>query len=281
MQTKPAHITRFLRYPGGKRRILTFLMQHLPCAEDIKGRYLEPFVGSGAVFFSLSPRKAILSDINPDLIDLLLGIQKFPQDVWKIYQSFGSSKSDYQMIRGDMTLESIQERAARVLYLSRTCFKGMWRTNKQGQFNVGYGGEDRRWVINEHNLIDVSKALKPARIKCVDFEKTVRQAKAGDFIFLDPPYKPGYKYATNDHYGDKAFDLDDQRRLANALRWASENKISWAMTNTSHRDVVKLYSGYYKLNLSTGTGSKPGLLVDKPGEALIANYPIKGGKQIS
>jgi DNA adenine methylase len=281
MQAKAAPITRFLRYPGSKRRILTFLVQHLPCGEDIGGRYLEPFVGSGAVFFSLSPRKAILSDINPDLIDLLTGIQKFPHDVWKIYQSFGSSKEAYRQIRADMTLETVQERAARVLYLSRTCFKGMWRTNKQGQFNVGYGGEDRRWVINEQNLIDVSQALKPAKLKSADFEKTIRQAKAGDFIFLDPPYKPGYKYATNDHYVDRAFDLADQHRLADALRWASENQILWAMTNTSHRDVVKLYRGCYKLNLPTGTGHLPGLLVKRPGEVLISNYPLKAGRYMS
>lgn len=281
MQTKPTHITRFLRYPGSKRRILNFLVQHLPHKDNIKGRYLEPFVGSASVFFSISPKKAILTDINPDLIDLLLGIQKFPKDVWKIYQSFGNSKRDYKRIRRDSQLEKIQERAARVLYLNRTCFKGMWRTNRQGQFNVGYGGQDRRWVINEQNLVDVSLALKPAKIKCTDFEKTIKSAKPGDFIFLDPPYKPGSKHETNDHYVDNTFDLQDQDRLANILNWASRNNVLWAMTNTSHRDVVKLFSGCYKLKLPTGTGNLPGLLVERPGEVLIANYPLKGGRYIS
>lgn len=275
------HITKFLRYPGSKRRILSFLIQHLPDKDNIKGRYLEPFVGSASVFFSISPKKAILTDINPDLIDLLKGIKKYPKDVWAIYQSFGNSKKIYEKIRRDMDLESIQERAARVLYLNRTCFKGMWRTNRHGQFNVGYGGQDRRWVINEQNLIDVSLALKPAIIKCVDFETTIASAKEGDFIFVDPPYKPGYKNETNSHYVDKAFDVEEQRRLANALRNAPRNKIHWAMTNTSHRDVVKLYSGFYKLKLPTGTGNLPGLLVERPGEVLIANYPLRGGRYIS
>lgn len=281
MQAKASHITKFLRYPGSKRRILTFLVQHLPCGDEIVGRYMEPFVGSGAVFFSLFPRKAILSDINPDLIDLFTGIQKFPEEVWSIYRSFGSSKKAYGEIRRDRTLETVQEKAARVLYLSRTCFKGMWRTNKQGQFNVGYGGQDRRWVINKQNLVEVSLALQPASIRCTDFENTIRSAKAGDFIFVDPPYKPGYKCGNNSHYVDKAFDIDDQQRLADVLNLISLNQVKWAMTNTSHRNVIRLYSGCYKLNLPTGTGNRPGLLVEQPGEVLIANYPLRGGRYIS
>lgn len=281
MQTKKQLITKFLRYPGSKRRILTFLMQHLPDGKDISGRYFEPFVGSGAVFFSVNPKKATLSDINPDLIDLLIGIKNHPKDVWDIYQSFGSSKRDYEKIRGNLKLERIQERAARILYLNRTCFKGMWRTNKQGQFNVGYGGQDRRWVINEQNLIDVALALKSATIKLGDFERAIKLAKPGDFIFLDPPYKPGSKYETNSHYVDRVFDIEEQSRLASALHWASKNKISWAMTNSSHREVVKLYSDCYKLKFPSGTGNLPGLLVERPGEVLIANYPLKGGKYIS
>jgi DNA adenine methylase len=281
MQTKKQNITKFLRYPGSKRRILTFLMQHLPDGKDISGRYFEPFVGSCAVFFSVSPKKATLSDINPDLIDLLVGIKNHPKDVWMIYETFGSSKKDYQKIRANLQFESIREKSARVLYLNRTCFKGMWRTNKQGQFNVGYGGQDRRWVINEQNLIDVSLALKPARIKCADFETTIKSANAGDFIFLDPPYKPGSKYETNEHYVDGVFGIDHQRRLADILKWASRNKIRWAMTNTSHRDVVKLFSGCCKVKLPTGTGNLPGLMVERPGEVLISNYPLKGGRYIS
>lgn len=281
MKSKKPRITSFLRYPGSKRRVLTFLMQHLPEENDITGRYFEPFVGSGAVYFSIAPKKATLSDINPDLIDLLIGIQKYPKEVWMIYHSFGNSKKDYEKIRGNMNLASIQERAARVLYLNRTCFKGMWRTNKQGQFNVGYGGQDRRWVINEQNLIDVSLALKPARIKCQDFEDVIKSAEPGDFIFIDPPYKPGAKSATIEHYVDGKFDLDEQARLANVLKLATRNRVRWAMTNTSHRDVTKLYSDCQKLRLPTGTGKMPGLLVERPGEVLITNYPLQGGKRIS
>lgn len=274
------HITKFLRYPGSKRRMLTFLTQHLPRNSEINGRYIEPFVGSGAVFFMMSPRKSTLSDINPDLIDLFRGIKKHPSEVWGNYCNYGNSKKDYEEARQLSHTKSIQEKAARVLYLNRTCFKGMWRTNREGMFNVGYGGQDRRWAINEQNLFEVSKSLKTARIYCVDFEETIAKAEFGDFIFLDPPYKPGLKDEVNNHYIGKNFTFEDQQRLARTLEIATRNKVVWAMTNSSHHEIVKLYHGCYRLNLPAGTGNLPGLLVKHPGEVLIANYPLKGGKRI-
>lgn len=260
--------------------MLDFLMQYLPESRSISGRYFEPFVGSGSVFFSVAPKAAILSDLNPDLVELFVGIQKHPKEVWGIYQTFGNSKRDFEKVRKDRSMNRIQDRAARILYLNRTCFKGMWRTNKQGQFNVGYGGQDRRWAITEQNLIDVSNALKSAKIYCSDFENTITLAKPGDFIFLDPPYKPGEKHQTNDHYIGRDFVFDEQIRLASTLKWATRKGISWAMTNTSHRSVIRLYSGCYKVKFPNGTGHLPGLLVARPGEVLISNYPLKGGKLI-
>ena len=261
--------------------MLNFLIQHLPKKDVVSGRYLEPFVGGGAVFFLVSPQKAVLSDINPDLISLYKGIQRYPKDVWAKYCEFGDSKGDYQTIRQSKKFKTIQEKAARVLFLNRTCFKGMWRTNRDGIFNVGYGGQDRRWAISEQNLLEVSKALKTAKIFCTDFEETISEVKKGDFIFADPPYKPGSKLETNDHYMGMNFSFEDQQRLAKLLKRASQKKVQWAMTNTSHREVVQLYAGCYKLNLPSGTGNMPGLLVKRPGEVLIANYPLKGGRKIS
>lgn len=271
---------KFLRYPGSKRRMVTFLEEHLPQSSDIKGRYVEPFVGSGAIYFSMRPAKAILSDINVDLIDLLMGVQLYPSKVWEMYSKFGNTKRDFNQIRTKNNKLSIIERAARVLYLNRTCFKGMWRTNCKGEFNVGYGGQDRRWVINEENLIQVSIALKKARLSCCDFGDIIYSLKPGDFIFADPPYRPGEKEQINTHYYGKTFQLDDQRRLSKALKWASRQKIKWAMTNSSHPDILSLYQGNYKLEMLKGTGRLPGLPALNPGEALITNYPIGGGSKI-
>ena len=272
---------RFLQYPGGKRRMVSFLSTHLPKKHQIHGRYVEPFVGSGAIYFFLDPSKAILSDINFDLIDLLKGVKSYPSKVWNSYCTFGDTKQDYNQIRAKNDKLPLVERAARVLYLNRTCFKGMWRTNCKGEFNVGYGGQDRRWVINEENLIQVSVALKKAELLCSDFEDVVHSLKLGDFIFADPPYRPGEIEQINDHYYGKTFQMDDQRRLSKTLKWASRQKIKWAMTNSSHPDILSLYKGNYKLDILKGTGRRPGLTALNPGEALITNYALAGGSKIS
>jgi len=136
----------FIRYPGGKQRVLNQIIPHLPSRKAITGKFVEPFVGGGAVFFALNPKFALLSDINPELMDLYCGIRDNPLEVWEIYKNFPKTKKAYYKIRAikvdDMP---ISFRTARTLYLNRTCFKGMWRQNSNGEFNVGYGGQDRRW----------------------------------------------------------------------------------------------------------------------------------------
>jgi DNA adenine methylase len=183
---------KFIRYPGGKQRILNYIIPFLPPRQSIIGKFIEPFVGSGAVFFAINPKRALLADINPELIDLYRGIKYYPLKVWEIYNSFPTTKKAYYQIR-DMNISemSLAFRAARTLYLNRTCFKGMWRHNSDGRFNVGYGGQDRRWVINQETLKEVSNRLKHATLKCCDFEEVIDESKIGDFIFADPPYRPG------------------------------------------------------------------------------------------
>lgn len=271
-------IARFLRYPGSKRRMLSFLTQHLPTAGEIKGCYVEPFVGSGAVFFSVDPVQATLADLNPDLITLLQGVQLAPTKIWDIYCQFGDTKLDYKQVRDLKSLSTLEEKAARVLYLNRTCFKGMWRTNLNGEFNVGYGGQARRWVINENNLIEVSNALKKAVIRCADFEEIVYSLRTSDFLFLDPPYRPGEKEQINSHYMGKTFRFTDHQRLGEALAWAKQHDIHWAMTTSSHSDILQLFEGNYYITIPLGTGRSPGVMTKDSGEVLITSYSIPGGK---
>ncbi len=259
--------------------MVTFLLEHLPESRSIQGRYVEPFVGSGAVYFSINPKKAILSDINVDLIDLFRGVRLYPARVWEMYCQYGDTKQDYTQIRTRKKKINLAEKAARVLYLNRTCFKGMWRTNGKGEFNVGYGGQDRRWVICEDNLHQVSMALKMTRLLCSDFDDVIYSLEAEDFIFADPPYRPGAKEQINEHYSN-TFIFKDQKRLAKALTWASKRRIRWAMTNSSHPEILGLYKGGYRLELIKGTGRRPGLPGIDLGEALITNYPIEGGTKI-
>lgn len=270
----------FLRYPGGKRRLLDFLRNHLPVPEKIKGYYIEPFVGSGAVFFSLEPNKALLSDANPELIDIYRGIRYSSRQVWKVYKKFGSTKRDYWKIRDQTENKTITNKAARMLFLNRTCFKGMWRHNRAGKFNVGYGGQSRRWVISQDDLIIVSKKLRKTKVICSDFEKIIEDANKDDFIFLDPPYKPHEVEYTNNHYIWQKFRFQDHERLSKSLKRAKRRGVKWAMTTSAHPKILALFSGFYVIKIPKGTGNLPGIMTNKSGEVLISSYKTKGSKKL-
>jgi len=264
---------KFIRYPGGKQRILNLIIPFLPARDSIIGRFIDPFLGGGSVFFAVNPKNALLSDINEELINLYTGIRRFPSKIWEIYKSFLKTKKAYYEIR-NMNTEGMHLafRAARTLYLNRTCFKGMWRHNSYGQFNVGYGGQDRRWVITEEVLGEVSKRLKNATLKFSDFEPIIEEAKEGDFIFLDPPYKPGDRELVNSHYVYNKFSYHDHQRLASCLIRATKRGVKWSMTTSSHLDILRLFQGNRIIPLQKGTGKSPGILTNNSGEVLILNY---------
>lgn len=265
---------KFLRYPGGKTKLLSFLVNHLPKSEDIKGTYIEPFVGGGSIFFHINPLIAIISDLNSELITLYKGIKLYPHKVWETYESFPSGKLAYYKIRDTFTLNTpLYYKAARTLYLNRTCFKGMWRHNIKGNFNVGYGGEDRRWVITHQNIIELSQYFRNVKILNNDFEKTILQASENDFIFLDPPYKPGEKDLNELHYINGKFLYKEQVRLSETLKSLPKVKqIRWAMTNSSHQDILKLYSEFNVKKIPFGTSDRPGIQTRNSNEVLITNY---------
>ncbi|MGP8329382.1 MAG: DNA adenine methylase [Methanosarcinaceae archaeon] len=264
----------FLRYPGGKGRMLNFLSEHLLSSPAIKGRYIEPFVGGGSVYFFTQPTQAVLSDINQDLINLYVGIQQDAKSVWKKYITFGDTKDDYFHVRDEYSPRGLSQKAARTLFLNRTCFKGMWRHNKNGDFNVGYGGQDRRWVINEENLLDVQEEIKNTTLMCSDFGKMIDASIQNDFIFVDPPYRPAEKEQLHNHYVGRIFTFNDHVRLSKSLHKASARNVQWALTISSHPEILNLYSENRILLIPRGTGSKPGATVPNSGEVLILNYHL-------
>ncbi|MCS6886507.1 MAG: DNA adenine methylase [Acidobacteriota bacterium] len=270
----------FVRYPGGKRRLLVFLRRCLPAVEDIDGKYIEPFVGSGAVFFYLRPKRAVLSDINPELIDLYRAIRYAPRQVWAVYKEFGNTKTDYYLVRDKYTPKALVEKAARTLYLNRTCFKGMWRHNREGRFNVGYGGQQRRWVINQEDLVYYSSALRGVELECADFQLLIDRAQEGDFIFADPPYRPGCRECLHSHYVWHQFKYHDYQRLAECLQSAKSRGVRWLMTISSHEDIICLLKGNYALRIPRGTGKMPGILTADSGEVIVSSYLIEGSARL-
>jgi DNA adenine methylase len=263
----------FLRYPGGKQRILDFLLKHLPERSTVKGRFVEPFVGGGAIFFALKPREALLADANAELIDLYRGLRRYPREVWDYFREFPSSKKAYYSVRAvDPNELDLARKAARTLYLNRTCFKGMWRHNSRGQFNVGYGGQDRRWAVGEGCLRTISRQLRGAKLWCCDFEESIGACTKEDFLFVDPPYQPGKRDLTHDHFSWSRFRFSDHERLAKALRRATKRCIPWAITTTSHPDMLDLFSGYNVIPLPRGPRTRLGRPAEQSGEVLIRNY---------
>jgi len=250
-----------------------FLADFLPEGSEIDGNYVEPFLGSGAIFFLVKPGRALLADLNEELITLYRGIKLSPKKVWEIFSSFPPTREAYYQIRNiEADKTDIEFMAARTLYLNRTCFKGMWRHNSSGQFNVGYGGQSRRWVISEDSLVQVSNRLCTADLRCSDFQVIIDMCKTGDFIFADPPYCPGERELMHSHYVYNKFSFSEHRRLADTLLKTTKKGVRWALTISSHPNILQLYRGNRIIPFKRGAGKSPGILTNNPGEVLIYNY---------
>jgi DNA adenine methylase len=206
-----------LRWAGSKRQLVPKITGLFPLKYR---RYIEPFAGSACVFAALAPRKAILSDINSELIRTYRTLVKSPDAIGDILNSWDLKKTTYYRIRGQnpKTLDSIH-RAARFIYLNRRCFNGVFRLNRKGQFNVPLGRRTGPMPTNE-NLADFGQILSRAVLRACDFEKSVLQAKKGDLLYVDPPYtRPGTRF--RGEYGWNAFRAADEKRLVESVSIAA------------------------------------------------------------
>lgn len=230
----------FLKWPGGKRwlamRIATYIKSRLI------GRYYEPFLGGGAVFFALRPRIATLSDINEDLINTYLQVRDIPDLLINKIRQLPVSKKAYYRIRGSHPSCPI-ERAVRFLYLNRTGFSGMYRLNMRGEFNVPYGGGERTpSPLWENNLlVAASTALRNRKILSADFECALGSAVAGDVVYCDPTYTVAHNYNGFVRYNERNFSWEDQERLAKAALQACERGVFVLVSNAGHGSISKLY----------------------------------------
>ncbi len=202
-----------LRWAGSKRQILPALAKYWRG----HARYVEPFVGSATLFFHLSPSRAILGDINKDLINALRQIKRDHEGVFLSLRSTRKSERDYYRIRSEFNSGADQKkRAAQFIYLNRFCFNGLYRTNEAGEFNVPYGAFKSGQLPTKRQLIDCANALQKARLLAGDFEKTLSRTKRGDFVYLDPPYQVGGTRVFSE-YDASVFTVNDLQRLRAAL----------------------------------------------------------------
>lgn len=228
----------FLKWPGGKRWFITTHAHLLPTKF---GTYIEPFLGSGSVFFHLQPSKAILGDLNPDLIAAYRGIQQDWLGVEELLERHDEEHDSayYYNLRSTEPRNYVK-RAARLIYLNRTCFNGIYRVNLDGRFNVPKGTRDTV-LFDTDNFSEISSCLAKAELHVSDFETLVNRAKENDFVFADPPYTVTHNVNGFIKYNERLFSWIDQIRLADALKRARERGAKIVSTNANHQAVRALY----------------------------------------
>lgn len=200
------------RWAGSKRKLLPILMRASP---PCFGKYFEPFVGSGCLFFALKPKKAVLGDINSDLICTLQTLQRHPRLLHKCATSHNLDRKSYYNLRDGHVPEDSTERAARFLALNRFCFNGLYRANQSGKFNVPFGTKTGE-MPSASTFYRASVALRNAKLLQGDFTSTLKSVKKGDFVYLDPPYVYSGRRDRGE-YGPNTFSVADIDRLFDVM----------------------------------------------------------------
>ena len=233
-------LTPFLKWAGGKRWLVE---KHSDFLAVEFNRYIEPFVGSGAVFFSLAPSRAIISDCNSRLIETYACIKSDWAEV-KAQLDVHQKKhavSYYYEVRSKAYRKPVN-RAAQFIYLNRTCWNGLYRVNKRGEFNVPIGTK-QNVVLASDDFELISSALENVELICGDFEDTLNMAGEGDFVFVDPPYTVKHNFNGFLKYNENIFSWEDQIRLRDAVVAASARGAKVLVTNACHESVRKIYAG--------------------------------------
>ena len=235
-----------LKWAGGKGKLLPELIKLLP---EHLGTYHEPFVGGGALFFELATQaritKAYLSDINTSLIDVYIGLQDCVDEVIAHLQQHRHEHDYYYAVRAQRPEElSLPERAARVIYLNKTCYNGLYRENRTGQFNVPFGRYVNPTICDEPNLRAVSTVLRDVDIARRRFDTVLDYAKKGDFVYFDPPYVPLSPTANFTSYDRAGFGPDDQRHLRDVFAELGRQGVRAMLSNSDTPLVRELYTGF-------------------------------------
>jgi DNA adenine methylase len=233
----------FLKWAGGKRWFTALCDQYLPATFN---RYIEPFLGSGALYFHLEPGSALLGDSNRELIQTYQAVRDDWQAVvafLREYQERHNPDYYYQVRRISPTEPA--EQAARLIYLNRTCWNGLYRVNLKGQFNVPIG--TRTTVLfDDDDFEAVARLLQAAELRAADFETLIDEAEQGDLVFADPPYTVSHNANGFIKYNERLFSWTDQERLYEALVRAKGRGVRVLATNTNHHRLQELYAPEFK-----------------------------------
>lgn len=238
IQAKP-----ILKWAGGKTQMLRDLIPKVP---NSYGRYIEPFIGGGAMFFALQPENAVIADRNPELINMYRQVANNVDDVIKYLKTYENTSEMFYAVRSlEWTTLPKAESAARTIFLNKTCFNGLYRVNKQGKFNVPFGKYKNPKICDEDGLRAASEVLKKAEIICGDYLLVLEHyAQPGDFVFLDPPYLPISEYSDFKRYTKEQFYEEDHVELAKMIMTLHERGCHVVLTNSNHPLVHELYAPF-------------------------------------
>ncbi|MFQ5651510.1 MAG: DNA adenine methylase [bacterium] len=232
----------FVKWAGGKAQLTAELLKRTPAFNT----YLEPFVGGGAFFFALYREKRIkrayLADLNQDLIDAYVAIRDEVSAVIEILAGYPHDKTFFYDIRAQDPAElNLAERAARLIYLNRTCYNGLYRVNRQGKFNVPFGSYKSPTICDARNLRAVSKALQKVEIQCTSFENVVQKAQKGDLVYFDPPYEPISRTSNFTSYQATGFTKESQKKLLQVCQELTHRQVQFMLSNSSAELIRELY----------------------------------------
>lgn len=243
-------ISPILKWVGGKRQLLTEI---IPMINKKCSTYIEPFVGGGAVFFELQPKKAIINDYNAELINVYEVVRDFPEELINLLEDHNRENSEeyfYKLRALDRSAEysemSNVQRAARIIYLNKTCYNGLYRVNSAGQFNSPYGKYKNPNIVNAATIRAMSRYLRNPNItiKQGDYRGALKGVRKGAFVYLDPPYMPISSSASFTGYTENGFTYEQQVELKNECDKLKEKGISFVQSNSDCEEIRDLYKEY-------------------------------------
>lgn len=277
--TKTADLKPVTKWVGGKRQLLPFLHELKPKRFE---KYFEPFIGGGAFLFSLAPEQALINDANESLIDMYQTVKDNPNELLTLlkYHEENNSKEYYLDLRaadrdGRLQNMSIIERSARLLYMLRVDFNGLYRVNSKGQFNVPYGSYKNPKIANTENIMAVSNYFNSYDIEFSnqDFADSLANTQKNDFVYLDPPYIPLSSTSDFTSYTVDGFTLDDQKRLRDKFFDLDRQGVFVMLSNSDTPLTRELYqeANIHEVLASRNINSNS-TKRGKIGELIITNY---------
>jgi len=251
--------TSFLKWAGGKRRLVTLLDKYTPTNID---RYFEPFLGSGAFFFHLVQSrkqfKAYLSDSNPHLINTYREVRDNLNELIEILVDHQNSyhknrEKYYYSVRDDQSNKTNTEAAAKFIFLNKTCYNGLYRVNKLGNFNVPHGRYFNPKICNKEKLIDCSGLLNSEEVKivCDIYKNSTLKCKDNDFVYLDPPYFPISRTSNFTDYTKESFGIQQHQELASEFDRLDSIGTKILLSNSNSEYVKSLYKKYFVLKVKS------------------------------